>query len=162
MREPQSFVSGAPVTHLKMEDQGDRELAVTNKSSLPHIRMLVEPPGQYFNSLQRHALALRSPVTIYERSPPSSPKSEPVLLTITTGATPRNLEWLNLAIHENSTRVHAPTSFTDLLQEFQMVELPSLLGSRTTIIEVTLRTLQSTGSINRDIGYQEIPTTGGR
>lgn len=77
MREPRSSVLRAPVTSLQMEDQGDQNLAVTRpsslKSSLPPICVLDGPPGQYFRCLQRHAMALQSPMTIFETSAPSSP-----------------------------------------------------------------------------------------
>lgn len=166
MRGARSFVSGAPVTQIEMEDQGDRNLAVTSKSSLrnplPSIRVLDRPPDQYFDSLQRHAIALQSPMTIYETSAPSSPKSEPLPLTITR-AIPHHLQWLNLHVDEKSTRVQAPTGFTETLQNSKMFEqLRSPFSSQTTITEVILLTFQSTRSINPDLGQQGTPMAGGR
>ena len=129
MREPRSFVLGAPVTHLEMEDQGDQDVAVTSpsslKSSLPPIRVLDGPPRQYFDSLQRQAMALnialQSPMTIYETSAPPSPKSEPLPLTIAR-AVPSRLQWLDLHVDEKSTRVQAPADFTETLRNSPMLE----------------------------------------
>ena len=137
-----------------MEDQGDRNLAVTNKSSLPAIHVVDGPPELYFDSLKRHAMVLQSPMTIFETSPPPSPKLEPLSLIITT-AIPSHLQWLNLNVDENSTHVHAPAGFTEILQKIQISEqLRSSLGSRSTITEVILRTFQSADSMGLDMGRQ--------
>lgn len=171
MGQPRSFALGAPITHLEMENQGDQNFASTSPSSLkrsppPPILVLDKPPAQYFNLLQRHAmalhLALQSPMTIYEISALPSPKSEHLPLTIAR-AVPSHLQWLNLHVDEKSTRVQAPVDFTETLRNSPIFEqLRSSFDSRTTITEVILRTFQSLSSINSDMDPQESPTAYGR